>query len=158
MCSRHRPEEGADSEPVEQPMTELPRANRDMVTRYVREHLGPAATEQQVLTEVNKVVMADALGRAIHAAKRIGGPWGPACSRIKPSVEAELLAEPDIDKRRLVTNDDFEQVPYGYEGIEFDCLCESMALHLVELMQVESVIDTVKSGEGRIVLPRGVIQ
>jgi hypothetical protein len=144
MCSRHQPENGADSAPVEQPMEELPRPNRQVILHYLKDAL-PGATDQELQTEASKVEMADALGRAIHAVRRIGGLWPAPCVRERRTTEGE------------VTDVTYEQVPYGW-GDQQECLCEQMALHLVELMHAGSIMETVKSGEGRIVLPKGVVQ
>lgn len=68
------------------------------------------------------MVDVNTLGRAIHAAKRVGGPWGPACMVIYPAwggfPEVGVRIEYDTD-------------PNG----EYDCLCKSMAAHLIELME-----------------------
>ena len=149
MCSSHRPENGADSEPVEPvepvepPMQELPRANRSMVLTFLREAM-PNASQQELEHEASKVEMADALGRAIHAAKRVGGPWPAPCARVRPGVSKA---------RALLTGEDFEQVPYGYDSGEQECECEAMALHLVELMTAQASVEGVKQSS-RIVTAR----
>jgi hypothetical protein len=51
-----------------------------------------------------KDIERDRLGRAIHAAKVIGGPWGPPCG-----VEYDT-------------------------GTNFECECSAMAAHLINLM------------------------
>lgn len=134
MCSQHRPENGADSEDVADPrppMVDLPRANPSMVEQYVRHNM-PNATKQEVASQVSEVLMADALGRAIHQAKIIGGPWPGACVRpIRWDVEP-------------TKDEDFEKVPYGYDSGEFECECESMALHLVELMKAQQAMADTK--------------
>jgi hypothetical protein len=60
----------------------------------------------------------ESLGRAIHAAKRVGGPWGPACGYVEYPTQAFIRVKYNTD-------------PTG----EFACECESMAKHLVELME-----------------------
>lgn len=64
----------------------------------------------------------DTLGRAIHAAKRVGGPWGSPCVRWTGST--------------YPTNDPqyWEEVEYDYNSGEFECECSAMAAHLINLM------------------------
>ncbi len=62
----------------------------------------------------------DRLGMAIHEAKRIGGPWGPACGRPK------VVAGDSTNEWVLVEYDDV--------GWDLDCLCRAMAVHLLALM------------------------
>lgn len=128
MCSRHQPEEGADSQPVDPPMVELPRADRAMVMEYTRAAM-PGATEQEVLSEVARVEMADALGRAIHASRGVG-----EVINIQQCVRVRSDGAP-------------EPVPYGYEDKErgFACDCEDIALHLVEQMKAQAAMHDVKS-------------
>ena len=132
MCSRHQPTEGADSEEVDPrpPLIDLPVANRSMVEEYVRNAM-PNASPQQIASQVSEVVMADSLGRAIHQAKRIGGPWPAPCARPK-----QWNREPKSDE-------DMEEVPYGYDSGEQECICESMALHLVELMKSQAALNDI---------------
>lgn len=68
----------------------------------------------------------DIIGRAIHAAKTIGGPWGPPCA---------VATGWNADTRMPVL---FRPVEYGYDSGEFECECRSMAAHLLELMESES--------------------
>lgn len=68
----------------------------------------------------------DRLGRAIHAAKRVGGPWGPPCGRPKAGREASHYPEDWV----VIEYDDQS------EG-DFACECSSMAGHLMELMTDE---------------------
>ncbi len=169
MCSSHRPENGADSEdgyvPEEEehttawdaaqraegdprpPLVEFPHPNANMVRAYLKDAGTPP---EQIEVETNKAIMADALGRAIHAAKRTGGPWGSACVRPKWSsahIEAAQRGE-------RLTEADFEQVPYNYDGGEFECECEAMALHLVSLMTEQKEANA-RTAAQQIVLPRG---
>lgn len=131
MCSSQRPEEGADSQPIEEdpPLVELPRAHRSMVEQYVREAMPPGTPESTIQSEVASVMLADALGRALHEAKRVGGPWPGPCVRQR-------------------TDGEVEQVPYGW-GNEYECECEAMALHLIELMKSQQVMAEVS---GRIAI------
>lgn len=147
MCSSHQPENGADST-VEAdprpPMVDLPRANRSIILQHLRQVMAPATSEQELATEASKVEMADALGRAIHAAKLVGGPWGAPCSR-----PIRWDQEPESDK-------DMEPVPYGYDSGEFECECEQMALHLVQLMTAQAVMEGVVESS-KIVVAKGRI-
>lgn len=59
---------------------------------------------------------AEHIGRAIHAAKRIGGPWGPPCT--------------GFDREQA----EFVPVYYGYDSGEFECECPQMGAHLLEIM------------------------
>jgi len=69
-----------------------------------------------------------AVGKALHRAKTIGGPWGAPCSRVKSSVVGMPTSK-----------DDFEPVEYGFDdgSGEFQCECPQMAKHLVELITDE---------------------
>jgi hypothetical protein len=71
------------------------------------------------------MVDVDVLGRAIHAAKRVGGPWGPACSAWQ--------VHPDFpgSKVMVLSPIEYDTDPNG----EYDCECKSMAAHLIELME-----------------------
>lgn len=80
--------------------------------------------------ERRRAEQVDKIGRAIHAAKRVGGPWGPACMKVKDRVIKEF--------RIPLGNDDFEPVEYDYNSGEYECECASMASHLVELMEREA--------------------
>lgn len=122
------------------PLVEFPFPNRDMVRAFLRDAGIPL---DQIEAEASKVIMADALGRAIHAAKRIGGPWPAACVR------------PIQWDRRPEKDEDFEQVPYNYDSGEFECECEAMALHLVELMTAQAAVEGVKAAS-RIIMPPSV--
>lgn len=81
--------------------------------------VGSSTTEQTSFPDsfVNR------LGRAIHAAKRVGGPWGPACGYpldLNDPNTPWVLIEYDTD-------------PMG----TYDCLCKSMAHHLIEIMEYQ---------------------
>jgi len=185
VSGRHQPEAGADSEHIHQytiedegirlcecglvdpegpqPMLELPRPDINVVRGYLRQQGIP---EEQIESEASKVVMADSLGRAIHAAKKVGGPWGPPCSRPKPGLQwssdpadhhsycqfyRERAGCTCVEGRKP-GKDDFEPVPYGYDGGEFECECEAMALHLVQLMTADAAVaNTIKAS--RIIVP-----
>lgn len=69
----------------------------------------------------------DELGRAIHAAKRVGGPWGPACKSWQPVF-------PDKPYVKAMLQIEYDDNSSG----EYDCECKSMALHLIELMREQS--------------------
>lgn len=145
MCDSRRPAEGADSEDVEgydsggatvdPPLTELPRANRSMVEQYVREAM-PGASEKEVASQVSEVLMADALGRAIHAQR------GPGSA---------------LDMNRCVrvnSSDMIEPVPYSYDDSDggYVCDCEQIALQLVATMKAQQTMaDTVAASQ--IVVP-----
>lgn len=125
-------------------MVDLPVANRSMIEQYVRQHM-PNATPQQIASQVSEVVMADSLGRAIHKAKTIGGPWGAPCAR------------PIQWDREPTSDEDMEPVPYSYDSGEHECECEAMALHLVELMKAQAALSgvvqnhiIVAAGNGRL--------
>jgi len=66
------------------------------------------------------------LGRAIHAAKKVGGPWGPACGYVEPRYAPDGLSGENV----------FVEVEYNEVALtdEYACLCQSMAKHLIELM------------------------
>ena len=66
-------------------------------------------------------MIVDTLGRAIHKAKRVGGPWGPACGR-PITVMVMGVEEPE-----------WETVEYDDNSTEeFACECKAMAQHLLE--------------------------
>ncbi len=68
----------------------------------------------------------DDLGRAIHAAKRVGGPWGPACSH---------CVQDEDDPKFLGIIGEFLPVEYDEDDCGlFDCECKAMAGHLIELI------------------------
>lgn len=107
------------------------------------------------------MVSLDELGRAIHAARRVGGPWGPPCGY--PTYEPKGLTCTDCG--HLWEEHNSTLVPYGcsvvdwssidcvngFQGLRpekrwvtvdyddnsqdgFACECESMAHHLIEIM------------------------
>lgn len=129
MSGRHQPTNGADSPDGlaslngggdDPPMEELPRANEKMVRQWVMVHRKPDWTEADVRSQVSQVLMADALGRAIHASRGPGLMIDmPKCTRVNKAGEVE-------------------NVPYGYDdlaGAGYMCDCEAMALYLVEVMK-----------------------
>ena len=152
MSGRHQPVAGADSEHIHQftvehegvricecglvdpespaPMMELPRPNLDLVRQYLRDNGIPP---DQIDAEASKVVMADALGRAIHAARGTN-PWPLKCAIYTYREEPR-------------------PVPYGY-GDNGECSCEAMALELVSLMTAQAVTEGVKQSS-RLVMPDG---
>lgn len=75
-------------------------------------------------TEATYEVTVDSLGMALHQAFRVGGPWGAPCVR-PASVPA---AEEDYYDLVLVDYDDNSEGDYA-------CLCRSMAIHLIELVE-----------------------
>jgi hypothetical protein len=160
MCSRHRPEEGADSETYsttgdpdrphlehdepdfvaeattpeeyregadqnggggDPPMQELPRATRDVVEAYVRQHM-PNASPQEIASQVSETMMADGLGRAYHASRWPGGIIDTTrCVRVNKAGAVE-------------------PIPYGYDDERPDgyaCDCENIAIHLIEVMKAQ---------------------
>jgi hypothetical protein len=130
MSGRHQPEEGADSPRAnaeqngggeDPPMVELPRASRDMVEAYVRQHM-PNATVQEVASQVSETLMADGLGRAYHASRWPGGIIDTTrCMRVTKAGQTE-------------------DIPYGYDDERPDgyaCDCEKVAIHLIEVMKAQ---------------------
>lgn len=74
---------------------------------------------------VSEMVSVDELGRAIHIAKHVGGPWGPPCGYPLGGTREEDFK-------------DAEWVEVGYDDNsqdEFACDCRSMAHHLIEIME-----------------------
>jgi len=153
MSGRHQPEAGADSEHIHQytvehegfricecghldpegpqPMLELPRPDLNVVRSYLRQQGVP---ENLIESEANKVVMADSLGRAIHAARGTD-PWPPECA---------AYAREAVDPPATWV----EPVPYGHDN----CGCEAMGLHLVQLMAAQAAMDNTKAA-ARIIVP-----
>lgn len=136
MCDSHQPENGADSEPIEEPegnhvdppMVELPHADASLVEAYVKSALPPDASAALIKSEVSKVVMADALGRAIHVMR------GPG----------QLI---DMGKCvRINHAEEVQPVPYGYDDADrgYRCDCEDIALGLVALMQGMTIAQDVE--------------
>ena len=69
-------------------------------------------------------INSDVIGRAIHEAKKVGGPWGPPCGYPKPGKE---------DSYRLA---DWVQIEYDTDPMgTYDCLCRSMAVQVSELIE-----------------------
>lgn len=67
------------------------------------------------------IVDVDDLGKAIHLAKRVGGPWGPPCGYPKDPLQ--------------LTSKDWTLIDYDDNSKgEYDCLCKSMSQHLLELI------------------------
>lgn len=135
MGGRHQPEEGADSprglNGEDPPMVELPKANRQMVTHYVTEAMPPNATQAQINHEVSMVLMADAMGRAIHVVRGPGQPLDiPRCMRVNKAGVAE-------------------DVPYGYDDERgpagYNCNCEQIALVVVNMIAAMDQVDQVKT-------------
>lgn len=134
MGGRHQPAEGADSPGTngeDPPMVEIPRANRQMATHFVTEALGPTATVAQINHEVSMVLMADAMGRAIHVIRGPGQPLDiPRCVRVNQYGQ-------------------IEEVPYAYDderGVEgYNCNCEQIALVIVNMIAAMDQVEQVKS-------------
>ena len=131
MCSRHRPEAGADSEDVEQPeqgLAELPRPTPQMVEDTLKQ-MFQQITPQELASRTAETLMADSLGRALHAQR------GPG-----------LIV--DMGKCvRLNSEDQIEEVPYGYDDQQEDgyaCDCEDMAIALIETMKAQQAMADVK--------------
>jgi len=74
---------------------------------------------------VPKTYDVDTLGRAIHEAHKVGGPWGPPCVR-------EVISVGLFGFWTLV------QCDYDYNSGMYECLCKSMASHLIEIMEKEN--------------------
>jgi len=137
---RHQPEEGADSPAGladlnggadDPPMIELPRANRQMVTHFVTEAMPPNATVAQINHEVSMVLMADAMGRAIHVVRGPGQPLDiERCTRVNKAGQVE-------------------DVPYAYDderGAEgYHCNCENIALVIVNMIAAMDSVEQVKT-------------
>ncbi len=75
----------------------------------------------------------DRVGRAIHKAKTVGGPWGPPCGYPRARGRTEALPghfnAQDYDDAEWVT------VQYDDNSMdEFACDCGSMAIHLLEIL------------------------
>jgi hypothetical protein len=137
MGGRAQPEEGADSPAGlngggdDPPMIELPRANRQMVTHFVTEAMPPNATVAQINHEVSMVLMADAMGRAIHVVRGPGQPLDiPRCTRVNSAGQVE-------------------DVPYAYDderGVEgYHCDCENIALVVVNMIAAMDQVEQVKT-------------
>lgn len=112
--------------PRERPVPkERPRLTRVQIIDSLLQVAKPpplADPEEWLAAEVAKVEMAEALGRALHRAREIGGPWGAPCSR----------AVMDGDVQRM------EPVSYGYDGGFYECECPQMGAHLVDLMEQDA--------------------
>ena len=134
MGGRHQPEEGADSPGTngsDPKMEELPRASRAMVEHFVRSNMPPMSTDVQINHEVSMVLMADAMGRAIHVVRGPGQPLDiPRCVRVNSHGQVE-------------------PVPYGYDderGTEgYNCNCEGIALVIVNMIAAMESMEQVKS-------------
>jgi hypothetical protein len=118
----------SDEQPKQPPLTPLPRANRSLVEQYVRSAMA-GAPKQAIAEQVSAVLMADALGRAIHSQR------GP--------VEGRVFADLNRCVRLNNETDQIEEVPYGYEDPEYRCDCEELALKLVAVMKDEQAHDEI---------------
>lgn len=127
MGGRHQPEAGADSPAAngsDPPLVELPRVDEDTVRQYVMLHREAGWTEADVRSQIAEVLMADALGRAIHASRGPGYMIDmPKCTRVNKAGEVE-------------------NVPYGYDdlkGAGYICDCEDIGLFLVAKMKEQQI-------------------
>lgn len=84
-----------------------------------------------------RVISPDSLGQAIHAAKRVGGPWGPPCGRPKPGSTNPYQLQ---DWITIEYNDNSEG--------DYACECQSMAVHLIQLLRDQGKIGYVSEDMG----------